>query len=230
MCCKSYIKRLALYCYHKCKNRHLVRFDHSVYLSHRCQFEGMNHVGNGSSFYGTMGRGSYIGHNCHVSADIGRFSSIGSNLNQIVESHPYKKPFVTTSPMFFSLKKQNGHTFAKKQMAEEYRFYDKEREIAVKIGNDCWIGNDVTFIGGVQVGDGAVVLTQALVTKDVPPYAIVGGIPAKVIGYRYDEETIAFLQKVQWWNKPVEWLRENWELFCDMEKFKEFTSYENETS
>ena len=170
-----------------------------------------------------------MGNGCHLSADIGKFSSIGNNVTQIVETHPFKEPFVTSSPMFFSLKKQNGHTFAQKQMAEEYRFYDKEREIAVKIGNDCWIGNDVTFIGGVQVGDGAVVLTQALVTKDVPPYAIVGGIPAKVIGYRYDEETIAFLQKVQWWNKPVEWLRENWELMCDMEKLKEITSYENET-
>jgi acetyltransferase-like isoleucine patch superfamily enzyme len=134
--------------------------------------------------------GSYIGGNCYISADIGRFSSLGNRITQIVETHPIKEPFVTTSPMFFSQKKQTGSTFAKKQIAEEYRFYDKEREIAFRIGNDCWVGNDVCFIGGVQVGDGAVVLSRAIVTKDVPPYAIVGGVPAKVIGYRYDENTI----------------------------------------
>lgn len=124
--------------------------------------------------------------------------------------------------MFFSTRKQNGHTFAKRQIAEEYRFYNKEREIAFLIGNDCWIGNDVCFIGGVKVGDGAVVLSRAIVTKDVPPYAIVGGTPAKVIGYRYDEETIKLLQKVQWWNMPVEWLKDHSDLLCDMDKFKEY--------
>lgn len=214
------LRRLALYCYHKYKHRHLVRFDSTAHLSYRCQFEGMNKVYPHSSFLGKMGRGSYIGNDCHISADIGRFTSIGNHVTQILESHPYKGPFVTTSPMFYSLRRQNGHTFAKRQMAEEYRYYDNEREIAFRIGNDCWVGNDVCFIGGVQVGDGAVILTRALVTKDVLPYAIVGGIPAKVIGYRYDEETIDFLMKVQWWNKDVKWIEEHWESFSDMERFK----------
>lgn len=224
MHCPKRLKRLLLYIYHKHKNRHRVRFPYSAYLSHRCEFEGMNAVGVHSSFYGKMGRGSYISTSCNISADIGRFSSLGNRVSQIVESHPMKEPFVTTSPMFFSTIKQNGHTFAKRQFAEEYRFYDKQREIAFLIGNDCWIGNDVCFIGGVKVGDGAVVLSRAIVTKDVPPYAIVGGIPAKVIGYRYDEETIKLLQKVQWWNMPVEWLKKHADLLCDMDKFKEYFS------
>ena len=228
MFCK-FFKKLALFCYHKYKNRHLVQFEWSSHLAFGSQFEGMNTVCANSSFYGTMGLGSYIGNNCHLSVDIGRFTSIGNYVSQITESHPYKEPFVSTSPMFFSLRRQTGRTFAKCQMADEYRYFDTERGIAVRIGNDCWIGNSACFIGGVQVGDGAVVLTRALVTKDVPPYAIVGGVPAKVIGYRYDEATIDFLLKVKWWNKPVEWLREHWELMCDMEKFKEITSYENET-
>ena len=214
------IRRFALYCYHKYKHRHLVQFGITSYLSHRCHFEGMNRVGSHSSFYGNMGRGSYIGNNCHISADIGRFSSIGNNISQILESHPYKDPFVTTSPMFYSLRKQNGHTFAQTQMFEEYRFYDKEREIAIRIGNDCWIGNDVCFIGGVKLGDGAVVLAKALVTKDFPPYAIVGGIPAKVIGYRYDEDTIELLQKVKWWNKDIDWLQEHWDILCHISEMK----------
>lgn len=189
-------------------------------MSHRCVFEGMNAVGSCSDFYGRMGVGSYVGSNCHISADIGRFSSLGNGLSQIVETHPLKEPFVTTSPMFTSIRKQTGYTFAKKQMTEEYRFYDKEREVAFRIGNDCWVGNDVCFVGGVQVGDGAVVLSRAIVTKDVPPYAIVGGVPARVISYRYDDETIQFLMKVQWWNHDMEWLKEHWELFSDMKAFK----------
>lgn len=218
----KHIRHLLLYLYHKWKNGDKVRFPYSASVSHRCEFEGMNCIGGGSHFYGRMGFGSYIGNNCFISVDIGRFTSLGNSLSQIVETHPMKVPFVTTSPMFFSTKKQSGHTFAKRQVSEEYRFYDKEREIAFRIGNDCWVGNDVCFIGGVCVGDGAVVLSRALVTKDVPPYAIVGGIPARVIGYRYDEDTIKFLLKVQWWNKDVEWLKEHWELFCDMDTFKKY--------
>jgi len=188
----------------------------------------MNAVYAHTDFYGRMGRGSYIGNDCHISADIGRFSSLGNRITQIVETHPMKEPFVTTSPMFISTRRQTGFTFAKNQIAEEYRFYDPQREIAFRVGNDCWVGNDVCFIGGVRVGDGAVVLSRAIVTKDVPPYAIVGGIPAKVIGYRYDEETINLLQEVQWWNKPVEWLQEHADLLCDMAKFKEYCRIEQQ--
>lgn len=219
---KTNIKRLLLFLYHKYKNRNLVRFDYTSYLSRKCQFEGMNKVGSHVTFLGRIGLGSYIGTGCNFSADIGRFTSIGRRMSHIIVSHPYKDPFVSTSPLFFSLKKQNGYSFAKKQMVKEYKYYDEKRKIAFYIGNDCWIGYDVCIIGGVRVGDGAVVLSRAIVTKDVPPYAIVGGIPAKVIGYRYDEETIQLLQKVQWWNKDIEWLKEHSELLCDMEKFKQY--------
>ena len=219
MSCKKFMRHLLLFFYHKYKNRGKVHFPFSASLSHRCEFEGMNAVGSHSSFYGRGGMGSYIGSNCHISAEIGRFSSMGNRITQITETHPYKEPFVTTSPMFFSLKRQTGQTFARKQLFEEYRFYDKERGIAVKIGNDCWVGNDVCFIGGVKVADGAVVLSRAMVTKDVPPYAIVGGIPARIIGYRYDENSIMLLEKAQWWNHDVEWFKENWELLTDMSAF-----------
>lgn len=222
MFCNQHLKHLLLFLYHKYKNRHLVRFPYSTQMSHRCEFEGMNAIGENTGFYGRIGMGSYIGGNCRISADIGRFSSLGNRITQIVETHPIREPFVTTSPMFFSTKPQTGYTFANSQKTKEYRFYDLEREIAFHIGNDCWVGNDVCFIGGVQVGDGAVVLARAIVTKDVPPYAIVGGIPAKVIGYRYDEETVKMLLEDQWWNKPVEWLKEHADLLCDMEKFREY--------
>ena len=103
-------------------------------------------------------------------------------------------------------------------MMEEFLYYDRERELVNKIGSDVWIGLNVTLIGGVEIGDGAVVLTNAVVTKDVPPYAIVGGVPAKVIGYRYDEETIRLLLETKWWNNSEEWFLENWRLLCDVER------------
>ncbi|MEN9406203.1 MAG: hypothetical protein RLZ12_487 [Bacillota bacterium] len=77
------------------------------------------------------------------------------------------------------------------------------------IGNDVWIGNQVTFMQGIKVGDGAIIGTNALVTKDVEPYTIVGGNPAKPIRKRFDEEAIAFLVQLGWWNWPIEKITEH---------------------
>ncbi len=71
------------------------------------------------------------------------------------------------------------------------------------IGNDVWIGNNVTIMQGIKIGDGAIIGTNSLVTKDVEPYAIVGGNPAKLIRKRFDEETIRELLLLQWWNWDV---------------------------
>ena len=66
------------------------------------------------------------------------------------------------------------------------------------------------------------ILAHAVVTKDVPPYAIVAGVPAKIIDYRYDEDTIKWLLKVQWWNNSTAWFEKNWELLCDINKLKSY--------
>lgn len=70
----------------------------------------------------------------------------------------------------------------------------------IVVGNDVWIGYEAIILSGVHIGDGAIIGTRAVVTKDVPPYTIVGGIPAKEIKKRFDEETINKLQQIQWWN------------------------------
>jgi virginiamycin A acetyltransferase len=77
------------------------------------------------------------------------------------------------------------------------------------IGNDVWIGNSVTIMQGVTIGDGAIIGTNALVTKDVAPYTIVGGNPAKLIRKRFDEETIEFLVELRWWNWPMDTIVES---------------------
>lgn len=208
--------------YFKLKYKGVLQFDHTASINFKkSYFEGINFIGRQSAFTGYLGLASYISTQSHVTANIGRFTAIASYVNVILGTHPYTYPFVSISPMFYSLSGPlANHTFAKKQLFEDIRYVNNEQHIPVIIGSDCWIGERVSIIGGVTIGDGAMVLAHAVVTKDVPPYAIVGGVPAKILRYRYDEETISFLLETKWWNKDIEWLRENYELFCDMDTFK----------
>lgn len=178
-------------------------------------FEGANRLFEGASFRGHMGYGSYIGSKSNICGKIGRFTSIARYVDWNPGIHPYEAPYVTTCPLFYSLRKQHGMTFAKEQCFDELRNN-------LIIGNDCWIGQHVFMVGGITIGDGAVVLAGAVVTKNVPPYAIVGGVPAKVIRYRYDEETIQWLLKIQWWNNSIEWFKEHWQLLNDIDKLKDY--------
>lgn len=198
----------------KLRWRGIVRFTRKARIGEGSSFEGANSIGDRSSFTGDMGYGTYMVEDCHIEGSIGRFTSIGSEVRTAVGTHPYQLPFATTSPLFYSTRRQAMETFTESQRFEEIR-------PGVRIGNDCWIGMRVLLSGGICIGDGAVVLSGAVVTKDVPPFAIVGGIPAQIRGYRYDEETVRFLLETKWWDKPIPWLREHAALLCDMEALKQ---------
>jgi acetyltransferase-like isoleucine patch superfamily enzyme len=79
----------------------------------------------------------------------------------------------------------------------------------VEIGNDVWIGNEATIMSGITIGDGAVIAALSVVTKDVPPYAIVGGNPAKIIKMRFDQKSIDNLLKLKWWDWEIKRIQEN---------------------
>ena len=79
----------------------------------------------------------------------------------------------------------------------------------IVIGNDVWIGYEAVILSGVNIGDGAIIGTRAVVTKDVPPYTIAGGVPAKEIRKRFDEQTVEKLLKVQWWDWPYDQIKSN---------------------
>ena len=209
------LKQTISFCYIRFKYRKKVSFPFSVIVTKTSSFEGANKMYSRTFFSGSMGYGSYIGHNTRLVANIGRFTSIAPYVECNLGIHPMTTPFATTCPMFFSIKEQNGKSFAQKQMFDEMR-------PPITIGSDCWIGQRVFIVGGVKIGDGAVVLAGAVVTRDVPPYAIVGGVPAKIIKYRYDEETIQFLLDLKWWEKPIDWLEQNWMLLCDINKLKSY--------
>ena len=215
---KQLLKRWFL----RLKWRGKLQFEQGCDIALQAQFEGMNKIYSHSSFGGILGYGSYIGHHSSLTAKIGRFCSISNHVICNAGIHPFQAPFATTSPCFFSLRKQNGATFATQQMLNEIKTTDNEGAFDCEIGNDVWICEGVFINGGIHIADGAVVLAHAVVTKDVPPYAIVGGVPAKIIGYRYDEATIKWLLNVQWWNNPIVWFRAHWSLLCDIDKLKAY--------
>ena len=87
------------------------------------------------------------------------------------------------------------------------------------IGNDVWIGSNVIIMSGVRIGDGAVIAAGAIVTKNVEPYSIVGGVPAKTIRRRFEENQIEYLRKIEWWNRSEDWIKKNAASFTDIEYF-----------
>lgn len=86
---------------------------------------------------------------------------------------------------------------------------------SIIVGNDVWIGAQSIILSGVTIGDGAVIAANSVVTKDVPPYAIIGGSPAKIIKYRFDQEVINELLELQWWNWSIDKIKRNKDIFTD---------------
>lgn len=196
----------------KCRYNKVLSFTYGITIGKGSTFEGCNTIGDKSHFSGKMGYGSYMSSFCSIEGNIGRFTSIGPEVVTPRGVHPFRPPYVATSPMFFSTKRITRKTFVNQQKFDEWK-------PPVVIGNDVWIGQRVLITGGITIGDGAVVYACAVVTKDVPPYSIVAGIPAKVIGYRYQEDIIEKLLKIQWWNKPLSWIENHAELFTNIDEF-----------
>jgi acetyltransferase-like isoleucine patch superfamily enzyme len=179
------------------------------------QFGMDNFLGANVSFQNSgLGDYSYINSNTKIrNTEIGKFCSIGPNVQIVLGLHPVN--LVSTHPVFYANNKPFA-TFSDTNHVDEYK--------SVKIGNDVWIAEGVLIPGGVTIGDGAVITARAVVTKDVEPYSIVGGIPAKHIKYRFDSETIQTLLESKWWNWSKEKLVANQKHFLEISAFRKLST------
>lgn len=191
-------------------------FGKNTTIDSKSRFEGMNKLSDNSLFLNSsMGYASYVSdHSFIKNTVIGRYTCIANEVMTVAGNHPVS--FASVHPAFYSATQKPS--YVKQSKFEDFNYLDSEKRISVEIGNDVWIGARATILEGITIGDGAVVAAGAIVTKDVPPYAIVGGVPAKIIKYRFDEETIQRLLKLKWWEKDQAWIKSHADDFDDLEK------------
>lgn len=175
----------------------LCRIDHSIFGYYTWVYP------NGMIYSSSIGDYSYAQKNASIwNCTIGKYCSISWNVSIGGGEHDYHR--VTSHSMLY---------------APMYGFvdtplYDRfERD--TKIGNDVWIGAGAHILRGVSIGDGAVVAAGAVVTKNIEPYSIVAGVPAKPIGSRCSKDLVKKMLELQWWNLPESAIRENIQLFSE---------------
>lgn len=167
-------------------------------------FEGKNAVPDRCNFSGKikLGYGTTLGYNnfLHGNITIGKYCQLGADVAIHTTNHPTS--YLTT--------------YINKNLFEgELKELKEEKKVV--IGNDVWIGHNVIIVGNVSIGNGAVLAAGSVVTKDVAPYTIVGGVPAKVIKKRFSDSIINEIEALQWWNKTEDELEKIKPLF-----FKDF--------
>ena len=189
-----------LYYEHKYAAKHLA-IGYMARFSN-CRFGSYNTLNDGVELVNvTLGKFSYVATNSKVAnTEIGNFSCIGPEVIVGLGKHP-SRDFASVHPIFYSPLRQVQITFASPPYYEEFG--------RIQIGNDVWIGARAIILDGVTIGDGAIVGAGAVVTRDVPAYAVVGGVPAKVLRYRFESTEIDFLKQFKWWDRDIDWLREN---------------------
>lgn len=152
-----------------------------------------------------------FGSNDVVYSAIGKFNSIATGVRINPVQHPMRERAASHHLTYRAAHYGLGE--------DDPAIIDWRRNLRVTTGNDVWIGHNAVVMGGVAIGDGAVVAAGAVVTHDVAPYEIVGGVPARHMGWRYDEDTIAAMLRIRWWDWSHEKLKERLLDFNDVPTF-----------
>ena len=154
-------------------------------------------LGPSSVEYAVLGDYSYIGQGCMVAdVEIGKFCAIAANVRIGAPNHPIDRPSLhrfTYCPEYYAA-----------GVARDHGYFEQRRADKVIIGHDVWIGHGAIVLPGVTVGNGAVLAAGAVVTRDVSPYTVVGGVPARVIRERFTRSIAERLQRIAWWDWPFE--------------------------
>ncbi|QAU44255.1 DapH/DapD/GlmU-related protein [Bradyrhizobium guangzhouense] len=161
-------------------------------IGRRCEILGHTRIE-----YASLGDYSYLGENCDVAdAVIGKFTAIANSVRIGAPNHPMGRASqhrFTYVPEYYEA-----------SASRDRDFFADRRGDRVIVGNDVWIGHAAILLPGVTVGDGAVIGAGAVVSRDVAPYTIVGGVPARPIRKRFDDSVAASLQRIAWWEWPDE--------------------------
>lgn len=160
-----------------------------------------------------LGNFSYVSNDSSlINVTVGRFCSIAPYVQLGLAPHP-SRVIVSTYPAFYTDQNIGCPLSFRKD-----KIFD-DSVLKTSIGHDVWIGSNVILPGGIDVGIGAIIAAGAVVVKDVPPYAVVGGNPAKIIRYRFSDEQIKVLLASEWWNWSIEKIIRNVDNFSDINKF-----------
>lgn len=171
-----------------------------------CRIASPVYIGDSS-----LGNYTYVEPGCRISStDIGHFCSIAPNCIVGPLEHPHQH--VSTHPAFYLRDPRLGYIF----VAESN---DQSAATRTKIGSDVWLGAGVFIRRGVTIGHGAVIGAGSVVTRDVEPYAIVGGVPASLLRHRFDSQTIERLLAEPWWEQSHHWIRRHAHLFKNVDDF-----------
>lgn len=155
---------------------------------------------------------SYLGHHCElISTEIGKFANIAAHVRINPGFHPMERP---TQHHFTYRRAMYGMA-----PEDDHDFFEWRRRQRVHIGHDTWIGHGVVVMPGVRIGNGAVVGSHSVVTRDVPAYAIVAGAPARVLRMRFARDIAQAIESTEWWHWPHEVLAERMADFCDLRQF-----------
>lgn len=182
-----------------------LKIGHLTHVRH-CQFGNYNTLESGSALHNVkLGDFTYVAANSKLAnVVLGKFCSVGNEVLAGLGKHP-TRDFVSTHPIFYSPIGQCQLIFTKEPLFEEFS--------AITIGNDVWIGARSILLDGISIGDGAIIAAGSVVTKDVPPYVIVGGVPAKMIRNRFSQEETDYLKTLKWWDRDLNWIKENFKKF-----------------
>lgn len=166
-----------------------------------CKFSEFNTLLSNTSLYNTtLGNYTYIAGAEISNTSIGAFSSIGPNVKiGGFGNHPVN--WYSTNPIFYSLNSPQKISFSDKNYFNEFK--------PVVIGNDVWVGANVLVLDGIVIGDGAVIGAGSIVTKDVKPFEVVAGVPAKHLKFRFPKEEIEMIRQNPWWNKDISFYKKN---------------------